>query len=480
MMLSASISDRWSFASRTFGVVGLVAIVFVVSGCQTRESPNGAYQKLVTGIRTDNYQSVVDSLSTETVNSTLEMTLQALRPQLGIISMTGPGREFIEIYRRHGVDLTKVTASTSNAQVIEQLSNRYSCLVDVIGYSIKLQKETKSRVGALAAFEKIGSDPNTALANIKYNGDRCTAEARYSIDGKNYREPLNFVRQGGEWRIAQVPSNPDQLASRSGSVNGAANVVVAVNSAHGSPSGHSVAGSDSYVPPGAHGESSPPAHAGAPGSAPSGHEQVAMAAATPSGHTAPPAAHSSETPAPVQSPEGHGPAAPTPQPEGAKPQTPAGHGEMANTPVGANPANPNAAPAAAEGVPPVLEGNGPAGNVPQAPTFPIGTAEYAVQKVCLAVAAGQYTGLDGVVSAKADGVLAQIRDGAVSEDEINSFKKRFGEVRLLSVKPRGSTKIVTLQNTGGEALVFTLAKEDEIFRVRDLEIKPPSARKKRP
>lgn len=454
----------------------------MMSGCSTRESPNGAYQKLVNGVRSENFQLVVDSLSTETVNNTLDTMLRALRPQIAILGLTGPGREFIDIFKKYGVDLQKLDPGTSNTQIVERLTDRYQCLVDVLGFSYRLQKQNPGGAAALASFSRIGQDPNTTLANIKYDGDRCTAEARYTVDGKKYREPLNFVRQGGTWRIAQVPSTPDTLASR-GPVSGNQAVAVSTNSApaHGTPQGE-------------HGAPEMQLAQATPGTPSGGHNE----SAAPTPHAAPaasppstPAGHGSETPVPMPLPEqaatppGHAPEGQAPGGNNIpRPQTPNGHGEMANAPAGLppagegnNPANPGGANPG--GAVPGVDGQNPANSIPQAPTFPLGTAEYAVQKICLSVAAGQYTGLDGVISEKADGLLAQIRDGAVSEDEIQSLKKRFGEVRLLSVKPKGGTRTVTLQNTSGESLVFTLAKEDEIFRVKDLDIKQPASAKRK-
>lgn len=106
------------------------------------------------------------------------------------------------------------------------------------------------------------------------------------------------------------------------------------------------------------------------------------------------------------------------------------------------------------------------------PTFKEGTAEYAVQKVCLQVAAGNITGMESVIMESAKGLAAKFRSGDVTTEEIEKLKKQFTNVKLISSKSTGGGRQITLMNEDREPIVFLASKEDEVFRVKEVTIKP--------
>lgn len=117
------------------------------------------------------------------------------------------------------------------------------------------------------------------------------------------------------------------------------------------------------------------------------------------------------------------------------------------------------------------EGAGGGGQVPQ---FAKGSAEYAVQKVVMAIITGNIEGLDEVISEKSRGLLAELRDGTVDSGKLEELKEQFAQVSLAAPpKNNGSSKTVNLRNPTGDTLSFTAARErnEETYKVKELSIR---------
>jgi hypothetical protein len=131
-----------------------------------------------------------------------------------------------------------------------------------------------------------------------------------------------------------------------------------------------------------------------------------------------------------------------------------------------NPGAPNGV-----GAPGGPEGSGAAG---QSPQFPKGSAEYAVQKIVLAVVSGNLDGLDEVISEKSRGLLAELRDGTADPGKVDELKEQFAQVQLAGQpKNNGSSKTINLRNVTGDFFSFTVARDrnEEIYKVSTLTIR---------
>lgn len=127
------------------------------------------------------------------------------------------------------------------------------------------------------------------------------------------------------------------------------------------------------------------------------------------------------------------------------------------------------------GVPGGPEGAGANG---QAPQFPKASAEYAVQKVVLAIISGNLEGLDEVISEKSKGLLAELRDGTVDPQKLDELKEQFTQVQLAGPpKNNGTSKTLNLKNQTGDTLSFTVARErnEETYKVNNLAIRAGKA-----
>lgn len=123
-------------------------------------------------------------------------------------------------------------------------------------------------------------------------------------------------------------------------------------------------------------------------------------------------------------------------------------------------------------------GSGPAGGPGgAAPQFPPGSAEAALLKFCTAMAESNLTEAGQYVSPKAKGVLAQIRDGSITDEKIESLKESFS-LQGLTLKPirpvAGVGKTISLGNAKLETLSFTLMKEDDGYMLREFKVSKSS------
>jgi len=129
----------------------------------------------------------------------------------------------------------------------------------------------------------------------------------------------------------------------------------------------------------------------------------------------------------------------------------------------------NAAGASAPGGPIPGAAGGIAGAAQQ---FPEGSAEAALLKFCAAMADSNLTEAGEYISPKAKGMLAQIRDGSITDEKIDTLKESF-ELTGLTLKPSrqtGAGKSITLGNGKSELLSFTLMKEDDAYLLREFKI----------
>lgn len=150
---------------------------------------------------------------------------------------------------------------------------------------------------------------------------------------------------------------------------------------------------------------------------------------------------------------------------------PAGaHAGNPNDPAMANPGGPLAGAPGGIGGPQGAAGPGGAGG--PGTQFPAGTAEAALQKFCMAMADSNLTEAGEYISPKAKGLLAQIRDGSITDDKIDSLKESFAP-QGLQLKPSrnlGTGKSITLSNAKNELLSFTLMKEDDAYLLREFKV----------
>ncbi len=131
-------------------------------------------------------------------------------------------------------------------------------------------------------------------------------------------------------------------------------------------------------------------------------------------------------------------------------------------PAGAPGAGPGAFPGAAPG-----GGGGGLGGQ----SFQPGSAEAAVAKFCAAMADSNLTEAGQYISPKAKGLLAQIRDGNITDEKIEGLKASFKELTPKPSRPLGGVgKTLSLGNSNRESLSFTLMKEEDIFLLRELKI----------
>lgn len=222
---------------------------------------------------------------------------------------------------------------------------------------------------------------------------------------------------------------------------------------------------------------------GAPGTYPGGYPGAAMPGGPGAGSSGPPGGHGAAGAGPPGYPGlpgnpgtagGHGAAGGAPSGHGA-----GAPGGAAGPPAG-YPGGPEGYPGGPEGYPGGPEGTESAPGQGQVPSYDEGTPEYAVQKLVIQVAKGDLSGLDEVISARATGVLAQLREGEVPEDRLEKLKTQMARVKLLNRRSDGGTYNVFLQNDQSEVLHFTCRREGEDYLVKEFNVREaPRRRAKR-
>jgi hypothetical protein len=280
----------------------------------------------------------------------------------------------------------------------------------------------------------------------------------------------------------QAPMHGQAPANGHGSpMPGAPSSAQASPTAHGSPSSaHGAAPSSASMTPAqmmanSHGQSPTSGH-GAPGAMPAGPTS-ATPATMPAGHGQ---AGPGQPNGPATMPAGHGQGGPgsntaqmpMPLPGGGHNQpgvAAAGGPGAAAGPGGGHGANP-AAMAAPGGLNP--GGLGIPGGAAGASQFAPGSAEEALAKFCVAMADSNLTEAGEYISPKAKGLLAQIRDGSISEEKTDALKESFAPQGLTKVPSRitGTGKTINLSNAKNELLSFTLMKEDDAYLLREFKV----------
>lgn len=90
----------------------------------------------------------------------------------------------------------------------------------------------------------------------------------------------------------------------------------------------------------------------------------------------------------------------------------------------------------------------------------------------MAMADSNLTEAGEYISPKAKGILAQIKDGSITDEKVESLKDSF-EPTGLTLKPSrqtGSGKSITLGNAKSELLSFTLMKEEDVYLLREFKV----------
>lgn len=244
---------------------------------------------------------------------------------------------------------------------------------------------------------------------------------------------------------------------------GTANPNAPMPAAHGAPAGTPTA-TPAATPTGATSASAHAAHGAA----------APAAAATPpiipgGAHTAHAGAGATSAPVPGANPAaGNIPAQPT---------TPAAHigaagtlgdAAAANAAAGGNsiPAQPGAVPGQ-----PGEGAQGQGANGASAITGEPGSIDYVLSKLVAMAKAGDYTGIDSIVSEKAKGLAATFREQELKPTQIEAYKVTFDGLQLLNQRAAGSTgRMYTLKK--GETFVqITVAKENGSFKIKEMQIR---------
>ncbi len=199
----------------------------------------------------------------------------------------------------------------------------------------------------------------------------------------------------------------------------------------------------------------PPATAHAPMTTESG----AAAGATPA--TPPAAAHADAA-------GGAGPVPGTPAVAGNAPAA----ANAPDNPAAANPANPAAANAGAAvaAAPGEAAAGGEGKNGQSEITGAVGSIEYVIQSLIAMAKSGNYDGVDNIISEKAKGLAANVREGNLPSTQIEAFKTKFDKLTPLSRKNVGSGLQYNFKQ-GTTLISITVSKENGTFRVKELTIR---------
>lgn len=102
-----------------------------------------------------------------------------------------------------------------------------------------------------------------------------------------------------------------------------------------------------------------------------------------------------------------------------------------------------------------------------------GSYQHAVLTFAAQAASGQYDGRDAVISSKAKGVLADIRDEKADDGTIEDLKALFATAKpqFDSVKASSAGMLITLKTEDRKLITLTVAKEKGGYKVKDMKIK---------
>lgn len=208
------------------------------------------------------------------------------------------------------------------------------------------------------------------------------------------------------------------------------------------------------------------ANAAAPGTPAAGHGALTPpaganpAGAAPAAHVAPNPALAGNVPAqPGTVPAAHVGAAAGPALAAGAPAAPAAPGEP--MPAAGNP-NPGQ-PANAAGA----NGTGGASTITGEP----GSIEYVLSKLISMAKAGDYTGIESIISEKAKGLAAEFREQDLKPTQIEAYKVTFDGLQPLNRKAAGGNGIQFTMKKGETFVQVTLVKENGTFKIKEMQIR---------
>ena len=125
-----------------------------------------------------------------------------------------------------------------------------------------------------------------------------------------------------------------------------------------------------------------------------------------------------------------------------------------------------------------FRGNGPGGQNRQDKP---GSFEYVINEFTSKMAAGDYTELDSLISTRARGQLAKLRDGEVDDEQKAELAAAFEDASVESNtrKNRGATLEIHVKGNQGHLIVLAAGKDKGEFKIRDMKIHEPGASKNR-
>lgn len=100
-----------------------------------------------------------------------------------------------------------------------------------------------------------------------------------------------------------------------------------------------------------------------------------------------------------------------------------------------------------------------------------GTLEYPVLRLAEMAQAGEYKGVDALVSERAKGLAATIREGNMNSAKIETLKTSFDSLELMSRKATGTGAQFTLKNRRGQLLQVQVGKEGTDYVIKDITVR---------
>lgn len=100
-----------------------------------------------------------------------------------------------------------------------------------------------------------------------------------------------------------------------------------------------------------------------------------------------------------------------------------------------------------------------------------GTIEYPILRLAEMAQAGEYKGVDALVSEKAKGLAATIREGNMNSAKIETLKTSFDSLELMSRKATGTGAQFTLKNRRGQLLQVQVGKEGPDYVIKDITVR---------
>jgi|GEM_PF-1009676 len=483
-------------------VVGAMACA--LSGCNSG-SPDKTYQTWSVAVKSGNFPAIWANLSPQARGTLLQ--IQVLDADALAASSSAASMALDQAYAKFGTRPQDPGFKQQRLQVTDPAGLAYDLDNIFRQFSRDLERVPNSRYRKLQAIWSAAA--TAALSPSQIQGTRATAavQGQVPVAEGNASVVAVFDKVNGQWLMTEFEEAPaaTTMAGGPGAVGGpgmagpaGAGAMPGMPAAPmaGGPGAMPgmqtpMAGAPGAMPPGAMppGGPMPPAMAAVPAGAAGDPKMLAggpmppMMAARPTGGPAGAGAMPAGTlPNPKMLAGGAMPAGA--KPAGAMPAAPVlmsknGDAKMAGGT--GRPAGAGAIPGA--GDPKMLAGAGGSqpGAMPDGPggaggggqnQFNPGTFEYAVMTLITNVNAGEYAGLDAVISPKARGVLAEIRDLEANSDTIEEMKTLFADVQPQadSVKKTTGSISVTLKSEGGPSILLTVVKEKGTYRVKEMKV----------